>query len=105
MSSVDMNKWLANAYNLCTLPQPAGLTAKSYRRAGVTAAYHAGADRLLFCRCADWEPGGSTFEDSYFDQPCGSTWLLPPTFLGTCASRRACPKLNLDAVIWVVFMV
>jgi hypothetical protein len=53
ISSVDKKRWLANAYHLCALPQPAGLTAISWRRGGAAAAHHAGADQLLICGCAE----------------------------------------------------
>jgi hypothetical protein len=64
---LDMNRWLQAAYALCRGPLLPGLTAKSCRRGGATTAHHVGADRLLICRCADWDPAGTTLEVAYFD--------------------------------------
>jgi hypothetical protein len=105
-----MNTWLQAAYVLSRLVPPAGLTAKAGRRGGATAAHRSGADRLLICRCVDWDPAGTTFEDSYFDPGLvldsaaaanlfGDLRVSPrsfslASFLGVCMVRYMIPKVK-----------
>jgi hypothetical protein len=62
-----MNTCLKEAYGLSRHEPPTGLTEKSCRRGGASTAHRSRADRLLTCRCADWDPAGTTVKDSYFD--------------------------------------
>jgi hypothetical protein len=80
-SSVEMNKWLADAYHLCALPQPAGLTAKSCRTQAPTICSSAAA------RTGNLEVPRSKTRTS--TRPCGSTWLLLPTYW----DLRVAPRL------------
>jgi hypothetical protein len=76
-----MNRWRQAAYALCRVRRT-GADGQVLPSGWCDDGPHAGADRRLICRCAGWDPAGTTFEVAYFDIALAVDSAAAPNLFG-----------------------